>query len=371
MASEEHYQVKLCKTGDAKLGIDVDAAAQDTTLLIAAVKEGLVSQWNDENPLVKVDVGDSIMQVNEVSGDAFKMKLECKRCSALLLRLVRAPKKLPPEMSYSALGESVWMRIAWFFHVHELLGLVVTLCSSRAAMLGDERCWQTLAMPAGPKRVDRMLSLMLIQEQELWAWPLLHVQVLDLDLHDCFWNSIRLLQKLLQEGLDVNGSLCSVRLRRVPINPPAGDSPVDSEGSARKMVVLVNPVAANFPAAARTCWLLLPGELGPLRLRFSAFGLFKLVPSVDTEGKVISAIDLMAERCAISPRLLGQDDGDREASPVLEPHACLLQRELGALQNLPRCEVWATTNFGGWSSRLLMTYKKLLSQTSVGSRLDP
>merc|ERR1712194_577305 len=200
----------------------------------------------------------------------------------------------------------------------------------------------------GPKRMERFMTMLLVREQELWAWSLLHVQTLDLDLHGCDWSTLDSLQKMLMRALDVKETLQRIRLRRVPVFP-SGEA-VASSKSAQNLVVLVNPIMANFPAASRASLLLLPHDLGQLRLRLAAF-CFRLGPARDGQGKATKELDLIADRSTFEGAVFADD----------EPHVALLQEELGDLRQLPQCDTWATSDFAGWSSRLLLTYKKLLS----------
>eukprot|EP00435_Cladocopium_sp_Y103_P068609 s43_g31.t2 len=126
----------------------------------------------------------------------------------------------PPAKSIARkaleLPKSCWMCVTWHLFTHELLGKFARISSAFAALLGDERCWKILAEPKRPAITERLLQLMLVEEQDLWAWPLCQVRNVDLDL--CAEHStIQHVRTLLMKKLDVEDNLQQVRLRNIPM----------------------------------------------------------------------------------------------------------------------------------------------------------
>mmetsp|Transcript_121411 Transcript_121411/g.220809 ORF Transcript_121411/g.220809 Transcript_121411/m.220809 type:complete len:142 (-) Transcript_121411:53-478(-) len=80
------YDIKLDKTSGERLGVDVDH--QDgNTLLVEAIHEGLVQNWNNNNRGNEVKVGDRIFEVNGVKGDVLQLVDECKKNQVLQMKL--------------------------------------------------------------------------------------------------------------------------------------------------------------------------------------------------------------------------------------------------------------------------------------------
>jgi len=71
------------------MGIDVDHKDGET-LLIEMVNEGLVKTWNDDpGNKDKVNMGDRIVEVNNIRGDVLQLVDECKKTQILSLRIRR------------------------------------------------------------------------------------------------------------------------------------------------------------------------------------------------------------------------------------------------------------------------------------------
>jgi len=87
------YRVLLKKPG--KLGIEVNIA-DEKTLLIDLIEEGLVADWNAANPHNEVMVGHRIISVNGVAGDADRMTEECKSQEDLNM-LIRIECETPAQ----------------------------------------------------------------------------------------------------------------------------------------------------------------------------------------------------------------------------------------------------------------------------------
>ena len=75
---ERVYSVKLTKSGDRKLGLDVDFMAERVVLPIMTVTGGVAEIWNQEHPELPISKGDSILELNGVSGDVAAMLDRCK-----------------------------------------------------------------------------------------------------------------------------------------------------------------------------------------------------------------------------------------------------------------------------------------------------
>mmetsp|Transcript_30864 Transcript_30864/g.78139 ORF Transcript_30864/g.78139 Transcript_30864/m.78139 type:complete len:500 (+) Transcript_30864:150-1649(+) len=84
-----HYTIVVHKKKGSRLGIDVDTTHGTAGLLVDAVKGGLVEEWNKNHPLMKVQAGDHIIEVNGVVGDAQAVLAECQSANRLSMRLLR------------------------------------------------------------------------------------------------------------------------------------------------------------------------------------------------------------------------------------------------------------------------------------------
>eukprot|EP00439_Symbiodinium_sp_Y106_P066653 s2231_g10.t3 len=204
----------------AKLGIDVDPGEDGIRLSVVAVKDGLgtstkyrqpyqyeqqqqpqhqrqqpataaaTKRHGSENflhPDKEVHPGHCILEVNGFRGTAEELKAACRVEGELQIRLRRNedqvgqwwPSPLPASdtpAKVETLGRparrtdkrivqlpaSSWMCVGWFLYTNELLGKVATLSSSFAALLGDERSWQTLALREGAgAATEKLLKLSL------------------------------------------------------------------------------------------------------------------------------------------------------------------------------------------------------------------
>mmetsp|Transcript_77958 Transcript_77958/g.252895 ORF Transcript_77958/g.252895 Transcript_77958/m.252895 type:complete len:515 (+) Transcript_77958:173-1717(+) len=85
------YTIVLQKKRGTRLGIEVDTTHGLGGLLVHTVKDGLVEAWNKSNPDVQVRVGDQIIEVNGVVGDADALVAQCKVANRLQMRLLREP----------------------------------------------------------------------------------------------------------------------------------------------------------------------------------------------------------------------------------------------------------------------------------------
>lgn len=384
------YTIWADRSSGTKLGIDVDTSLDGLALIVMSIKPGgLVDQWNGYHPDAKVSVADHIVEVGGVRGDAKQLEVALKQQSGFGITLFpKSAKEFAVETplvsqsmemeSHSTRGTNkdlqsqsvglpdwawlpdlAWMHVIWHIYTHEVLNRVAVLSRSHVVLLGDERSWQTLALPTGAPRLAHLLQLLLFDEQELWAWPLCQVRFLELDLHGCPWGVVDKLQKLLFKGLDLN-TLCTIKLHRVPIVPWQDPESVEFSKFDQQLIRLVNPVLPKFPAAARLNFLLVPAELGHLRLRLADFGFFRMSPSKADPGTRPATFDLVAKRNAEFDSFVltqrsawsGSEDFELAASAFLE-------REVGGLRSLHKSNVLVTDDFSGWASRLLQTYKQL------------
>lgn len=79
VAPPREHVIVLERGPSGKWGIDVDFVVSGTCLRVSRVKEGAISQWNQENPEAAVEVGDLLVELNGVSGDSKELvKVICK-----------------------------------------------------------------------------------------------------------------------------------------------------------------------------------------------------------------------------------------------------------------------------------------------------
>eukprot|EP00913_Durusdinium_trenchii_P009297 g8736.t1 len=75
---EVHFKLNLVKSSAAhSLGIDVDLT-DGNAILVEAVHEGLVLEWNRRNPTNAVQKHDRIVAVNGIEGNADLMAQKCR-----------------------------------------------------------------------------------------------------------------------------------------------------------------------------------------------------------------------------------------------------------------------------------------------------
>ncbi|CAE7743118.1 APX3, partial [Symbiodinium microadriaticum] len=86
---ERIYQVTLSKSPGQKLGLDVDYMAERKILPIMHVTGGIAEEWNKKYPDRKLSSGDSILEVNGISGDVVEMLERCKADDTLKMKLCR------------------------------------------------------------------------------------------------------------------------------------------------------------------------------------------------------------------------------------------------------------------------------------------
>lgn len=79
----------LDKTGGMKLGIDI-SQHDGRTLLVTEIRDGLVREWNRENPCHQVRPGDRIIKVNSCVNCARRLLEECRKGTILRLAIKKA-----------------------------------------------------------------------------------------------------------------------------------------------------------------------------------------------------------------------------------------------------------------------------------------
>lgn len=83
------HSVALDKTGGMKLGIDI-SQHDGRTLLVTEIRDGLVKEWNRENPCHQVRPGDRIIKVNSCANCARKLLEACRQDGVLRIAIKRA-----------------------------------------------------------------------------------------------------------------------------------------------------------------------------------------------------------------------------------------------------------------------------------------
>lgn len=277
----------------------------------------------------------------------------------------------PPLSATSGLGsayslpKTLWCQVLSFLYTHELLGRVAVLSGTQLALFGDEHFWATLALPPGSERLHRLLSLLLVEERQLWRQPLRQIQQLDLDLELTTLKTARLLQQLLVRGLGLEGgALQSMTVRHIPLRPQLDGQWTSKQGKyTPKDLKLVNPVLDRAPDEPLPVFLLDRHELSRLRLLMADFRYFRLHPSLSdvlvkgaplAAEAAVSSLDLRALR-----RRPGGPRGGTAPEATDADAASLLQAELGALRRLPK-SCWRERSFEAWTEQLLDSYEQLL-----------
>mmetsp|Transcript_88397 Transcript_88397/g.189835 ORF Transcript_88397/g.189835 Transcript_88397/m.189835 type:complete len:201 (-) Transcript_88397:65-667(-) len=87
---ERTYRIKLCKAGNAALGIDVDFSEHESVLPIIGITGGLAAAWNRaNNDNLRIRKDDCVIEVNGVRGSTYKMLERCKEDQVLDMVLAR------------------------------------------------------------------------------------------------------------------------------------------------------------------------------------------------------------------------------------------------------------------------------------------
>mmetsp|Transcript_14938 Transcript_14938/g.37160 ORF Transcript_14938/g.37160 Transcript_14938/m.37160 type:complete len:302 (+) Transcript_14938:68-973(+) len=86
--TSNEFKVELDRSGGASLGMKIRTAG--TVLEVTKVKEeGLATSWNEANPMLVVQKGDKITEVNGKRGDADELFNECTKEQILCLLVQR------------------------------------------------------------------------------------------------------------------------------------------------------------------------------------------------------------------------------------------------------------------------------------------
>mmetsp|Transcript_151330 Transcript_151330/g.263797 ORF Transcript_151330/g.263797 Transcript_151330/m.263797 type:complete len:210 (-) Transcript_151330:38-667(-) len=83
--------VEIAKTEGERLGVDVDWA-DGITLRISGLRNGIIANWNKENPNQKLEIDDVIMAVNGTTGDSKALLEEIVKADKLLLKIKKKPE---------------------------------------------------------------------------------------------------------------------------------------------------------------------------------------------------------------------------------------------------------------------------------------
>lgn len=93
-SKDEPFLIEVDRTNGDLLGIDimgVDAESGTPAFLhIVGIREGLIENWNVQNPDLSVCKGDKFTKVNALSEDVDAMTEECKRHKRLTITVVHA-----------------------------------------------------------------------------------------------------------------------------------------------------------------------------------------------------------------------------------------------------------------------------------------
>lgn len=81
--------VTLAKDKGKKVGIDVNQFTDSEAIPVLGINGGLAQEWNDANPKDAIQVGDVIVEVNGIKGDACQMLATCRDEMTLTFTIVR------------------------------------------------------------------------------------------------------------------------------------------------------------------------------------------------------------------------------------------------------------------------------------------
>eukprot|EP00927_Polykrikos_kofoidii_P042489 TRINITY_DN36471_c0_g1_i1.p1 TRINITY_DN36471_c0_g1~~TRINITY_DN36471_c0_g1_i1.p1 ORF type:complete len:296 (-),score=39.85 TRINITY_DN36471_c0_g1_i1:116-982(-) len=261
---------------------------------------------------------------------------------------------------FASLPVSAWCHVASNLHTHQLLGQVASLSMECLTKLGEKRCWSTLALPQGRRRVAKLLDLMLLEEKELWIDPLRHVQVLELNLKQCSQRAEDCLRELLFRGLNYDGVIRKIRLRCIPAFYEL-ERPNNGPGRlTAKDLRLVNPVVSRGSASLRCSFLLDTNDLRQLRFKMSGFRHFRLAPTPLELEPTLDVVARLDEKVTTS--IVHSAVDDEEVSPA----EMMLERELGAMARLNGPQTWSDRggkarrwDYTSWLREMLPIYQIL------------
>jgi len=90
------HSVALDKTSGMKLGIDI-SQHDGRTLLVTEIREGLVKEWNRENPCHQIRPGDRILKVNSCQNSSKRLLEECRKNVVLRIAIKKAKVRTSPS----------------------------------------------------------------------------------------------------------------------------------------------------------------------------------------------------------------------------------------------------------------------------------
>lgn len=76
---EDEFTVRVDRTSGQRLGVDVRHESASILVVKEVTSGGLFQQWNDSHPSAALKVGDRIVAVNGVRGNAVDMVAECEK----------------------------------------------------------------------------------------------------------------------------------------------------------------------------------------------------------------------------------------------------------------------------------------------------
>merc|ERR1712032_1534918 len=87
-ANAKEFFIVVDKKGESKLGIAVNYHS-GKGILIDGISDGVLQNWNKENPEQALRMGDRIVEVNSVCGDGVQLVEECKKSQILMIKVLR------------------------------------------------------------------------------------------------------------------------------------------------------------------------------------------------------------------------------------------------------------------------------------------
>eukprot|EP00929_Paragymnodinium_shiwhaense_P062331 TRINITY_DN31122_c0_g1_i1.p1 TRINITY_DN31122_c0_g1~~TRINITY_DN31122_c0_g1_i1.p1 ORF type:complete len:345 (+),score=82.61 TRINITY_DN31122_c0_g1_i1:85-1119(+) len=289
------------------------------------------------------------------------------------------------EKLAARLPANAWCRVAGYLYAHEVLGRFGSICARLCAVLGEETCWRTLALPPGrPDLLERFLSLIMVEEKSMWAPALKYVELVAFDCMGCSLQTADQLRELLKSGLDLEGTVRVVSLANLPAFHVLAEAPAGPGTLRARDIELVNPVIPTAKAALQCSFLLEQGDLQQLRFSMAPFCYFRLGPAepskkAEGQGSLLTLLALRgeAELCNISlaclPRSVsGPTDGCSLQAGDEDPLSYAFL-ELGGLRKLPMTKYQdrqgrsRNFEFDMWRRGLAVAYELLANTGNLKS----
>jgi len=86
--AENERTACIDRSGEGRLGVKIDDS-DNVSLVIIHVGPGLIAEWNGEHRDLEISVGDRIVEVNGVRGDAAQIYKECTTAATLSIKFVK------------------------------------------------------------------------------------------------------------------------------------------------------------------------------------------------------------------------------------------------------------------------------------------